>query len=55
MQIGDLVRVSFDGHSTIGVVTDPCYYPFPESTCYRIKVYAWGEVCTFESFSVVRI
>ena len=55
MKIGDLVRVTFDGHSTIGVVTDPCYYPFPESTCYRIKAFAWGAVCIFDSYEVVRI
>jgi hypothetical protein len=55
MQIGDLVRVAFDGHSTIGVVIDPCYYINAESTCYKIKAYAWGEVCIFDSYSVVRI
>ena len=55
MKVGDLVRVSFDGHSTIGVVTDPCYYINAESTSYKIKAYAWGEVCIFDSYSVVRI
>jgi hypothetical protein len=55
MQIGDLVRVAFDGHSTIGVVIDPCYYINAESTCYKIKAYAWGEVYIFDSYSVVRI
>lgn len=55
MKVGDLVRVEFDGHSTIGVVVDPCYYTHPESTCYKIKAYAWGEVCIFDSYSVVRI
>ena len=55
MKVGDLVRVAFDGHSTIGVVIDPCYYTHPESTCYKIKAYAWGEVCIFDSYSVVGI
>lgn len=55
MKAGDLVRVAFDGHSTIGVVIDPCYYINAESTCYKIKAYAWGEVCIFDSYSVVRI
>ena len=55
MKVGDLVRVSFDGHSTVGVVTDPCYYINAESTSYKVKVYAWGEVCIFDSYSVVRI
>ncbi len=55
MKVGDLVRVEFDGRSTIGVITDPCYYTHPESTCYKIKAYAWGEVCIFDSYSVVRI
>lgn len=55
MKVGDLVRVAFDGHSTIGVVIDPCYYINAESTCYKIKAYAWGEVFIFDSYSVVRI
>ena len=52
MKVGDLVRVTFDGHNTLGVVTDPCYFVRPESTCYYIKVYAWGEVCMFEPYFV---
>jgi hypothetical protein len=55
MKVGDLVKVTFDGYSAVGVVIDPCYYPFPESTCYKIKAYAWGEVCIFDSYEVVRI
>ena len=52
MKVGSLVKVTFDGYNAIGVVTDPCWYPFPESTCYRIKVFAWGEICIFETFEV---
>jgi len=55
MKIGDLVRVTLDGHSTVGVVTDPCHYINAQSTSYKVKVYAWGKVCLFDSYSVVRI
>ena len=52
MKVGSLVKVTDDCRSTIGVVTEPCFYPFPESTCMLIKVFAWGEVCIFEPFEV---
>jgi hypothetical protein len=55
MKVGDLVKITFDGHSTIGVVIDPCYYTHPESTCYKIKAYALGQICICDSYSVVRI
>ena len=55
MKVGDLVKITFDGHSTIGVVTDPCYYINAESTCYKIKAYALGQICICDSYSVVRI
>tara|TARA_Y100000592_G_scaffold32338_1_gene51385 strand:- start:1154 stop:1309 length:156 start_codon:yes stop_codon:yes gene_type:complete len=45
MKIGDLVKVFFDGHSTIGVVTRMTLHDF-------IEVYAWGEVGSFKVGSV---
>ena len=53
MKVGDLVKVTFDGYNAIGVVADPCWYPFPESTCYRIKVLlGGGTICIFEPFEL---
>ncbi len=52
MKVGSLVKVTFDYHSAIGVVTEPCFYPFPESTCALIKVFAWGEICIFAPLEV---
>ena len=52
MKVGSLVKVTDDCRSTIGVVTEPCFYPFPESTCALIKVFAWGEICIFAPLEV---